>query len=102
MGFAENLAVLPAADHLAGVELTAPDGRVERIENRPGSVGSVRIYAYLAGKHGVIDADAADEGLALYAEHSLDARANPGKHANIDRLLRMVAGDVWRVTPIHN
>jgi hypothetical protein len=27
------------------------------------------------------------EGLALYAEHTEDARIYPGKHPNIDRLL---------------
>ena len=27
------------------------------------------------------------EGLELYAEHTADALANPGKHPNIDRLI---------------
>ena len=26
----------------------------------------------------------------MFAEHTEDARANPGKHANIDRLLALV------------
>ena len=98
MGFAENLAALPASDHLTGIEMVAADGHIERVENRPGSAGSVRIYAYLAGKYGGIDAAAANEGLALYAEHSDDARVHPGKHPNIDRLLDVaVGGGVWRV-----
>lgn len=92
MAFADNLAGLPAADHLARVELIAANGMVEIIENKPGSAGSVRVYAYLAGKHGVIDAAAAEEGLAIYAEHTEDARANPGKHPNIDRLFDVAAG----------
>lgn len=90
MAFADNLAALPAADHVARIKLTAPDGGVERIENKPGSAGSVQVYAYLAGKYGEIDKAAAEEGLALYAEHTEDARLNPGKHPNIDRLLRVL------------
>ncbi len=93
MAFAENLAALPVADHIARVELTGAGGAIDTIENKPGSAGSVRVYAYLVGKHGEIDAAAAAEGLALYAEHTEDARANPGKHPNIDRLLRVAAGE---------
>lgn len=92
MAFAENLAALPATDSLARVELTGANGAVETIENKPGSAGSVRVYAYLAGKHGAIDTAAAEEGLAIYAEHTEDARANPGKHPNIDRLFDVAAG----------
>ncbi len=91
MAFAENLAALPAADHLARIELTAANGVMEVIENKPGSAGSVRVYAYLAGKHGEINKSAAAEGLAIYAEHTADARANPGKHPNIDRLFAVAA-----------
>ena len=43
----------------------------------------------LASRHGKIDAVAAREGLALFAEHTADARANPGKHPNIDRLIEV-------------
>jgi hypothetical protein len=45
----------------------------------------------LLTKYGVINAAAAAEGLALYAEHTQDARQNPGKHPNIDRLLAIEA-----------
>jgi len=101
MSFAENLAGLPAVDGLAGLDLSTADGRGERIENRAGSAGSLRIYAFLAGKYGVIDATAATEGLRLYAEHAADARAHPGKHPNIDRLLVTAdGGEVWQARPI--
>ena len=89
MGFADNLAGLPAVDHLARVELLEGDTVVAVIENRPGSAGSVRVYAWLAQRFGCIDAVAAAEGLRLYAEHSEDARSHPGKHPNIDRLLEL-------------
>jgi hypothetical protein len=93
MSFQDNLAALPPADHLARIELVSPEGVVGVIENRPGSQGSVRVYQHLALKHGGIDATAAAEGLALYAEHGEDARLNPGKHPNIDRLLLILAND---------
>ena len=92
MAFAENLAALPPINHLARLELAGADGRRETIENRPGSQGSLRIYAHLLDKYGKLDGDAAREGLALFAEHAEDARMHPGKHPNIDRLLAIVDG----------
>ena len=89
--FVENLAALPLAEQLAGIELIGPDATVVVIENKPGSQGSLRLYQHLLAKFGVINASAAAEGLALYAEHTEDARLNPGKHPNIDRLLEIAA-----------
>ena len=86
MGFQDNLAALAPADNLARIELAGPEGLAGVIENRPGSQGSLRVYRHLALKYGAIDAAAAVEGLALFAEHSEDARLHPGKHPNIDRL----------------
>lgn len=97
MSFAEVLAGLPAADHLAAIELTGPDGVTARVENKPGSQGSLKVYCYLLEKFGKLDRAAAEAGLIMYAEHTLDARANPGKHPNIDRLLTIVAdGRTWK------
>lgn len=88
MAFADNLKVLPAVAHLAALELTDAAGQTSaRIENKPGQAGSLAVYAALAAKHGSINPAAAAEGLEIYAEHTADARANPGKHPNIDRLL---------------
>ncbi|TCJ15406.1 DUF2322 family protein [Parasulfuritortus cantonensis] len=96
MSFAEVLAGLPEVDHLSGIELTGPDGEQERVENKPGSQGSLKVYHYLLDKFGVLDRTAANAGLIMYAEHTLDARANPGKHPNIDRLLAIAAdGRAW-------
>ena len=92
MTFAEILATLPAVDHITHIELIAADGSVAAmIENRPGQAGSVRVYHALALRCGAIDAAAAEEGLRLYAEHSADASAHPGKHPNIDRLFDIIA-----------
>lgn len=102
MNFAERLAALPAADHVARLELIGPQGQVETIENRPGSAGSVRVYAYLADRYGGIDAQAAREGVDIYSEHGEDARTHPGKHPNIDRLFAVLStGEAWQVRAIH-
>lgn len=93
MTFADTLKTLPAIDHLAGLQLLEPDGAVvATLDNRPGQAGSVAVYHALAARHGALDAAAAHEGLALYAEHTADAHAFPGKHPNIDRLVQIAAG----------
>lgn len=92
MAFADNLQQLPTIDHLAALELRNAAGEVvATITNQPGKAGSLRVYAALAAKHGCINVAAAQEGLALFAEHTTDARAHPGNHPNIDRLLAIVA-----------
>lgn len=100
--FAELLAQLPSVDHLAAIELQPDDhGSVIRIENKPGQAGSLRLYHALFTRFGLIDRAAAEEGLRLYAEHTADARAHPGKHPNIDRLFAIIEGGTcYRVTPI--
>jgi hypothetical protein len=96
VSFAEVLAGLPSVDHLSGIELSGPDGEAEWVENKPGSQGSLKVYHYLLEKFGKLDGAAAKAGLVMYAEHTLDARAYPGKHPNIDRLLAIVAdGRPW-------
>ncbi|TAL25923.1 MAG: DUF2322 family protein [Aquabacterium sp.] len=92
MAFADNLKQLPPITHLRGLELHDEQGTLAAtLENKPGSAGSVAVYAALAQRHGTIDAAAAAEGLEIYAEHTADARAFPGKHPNIDRLLKLQA-----------
>ena len=101
MNFADNLARLPCVSHLARVELVNGDAVVAMLENRPGSAGSVRVYSFLAQRFGRVDREAAEVGLLLYAEHTEDARRNPGKHPNIDRLFAIAAGGApLRVIPI--
>ncbi|KZE30039.1 hypothetical protein EV683_11640 [Crenobacter luteus] len=91
--FQDVLATLPACDHLEALELRDANGElVARLANQPGTAGSVRVYHALFQTFGAIDAAAAARGIELYAEHSDDARAHPGKHPNIDRLFAIVAG----------
>jgi hypothetical protein len=101
MAFADHLKTLPPVAHLAALELSDAQGQPAGvIENKPGQAGSLAVYAALAARFGGIDAAAAEEGLRLYDEHTADARANPGKHPNIDRLLAIAAGaPALRATP---
>lgn len=92
MQFSEVLASLPSIDHLAAIELFSAEDTntpVARIENKPGSAGSVRVYHALIAEFGAINPAAAEKGLNLYAEHTADAVAFPGKHPNIDRLIQV-------------
>ena len=92
MTFAENLKHLPRISHLAEIQLLDDQTNVvARIENKPGQAGSVAGYNHLGQIYGAITPDAAAKGLELYAEHTADARLNPGKHPNIDRLLQLIS-----------
>ena len=92
MAFADNLKTLPGVSHLAALNLIdAADAVVATIENKPGQAGSLAVYNHLAQLYGAISPEASKKGLELYAEHTEDARTHPGKHANIDRLLALVA-----------
>ncbi len=91
MSFIDNLKALPEFTGSRLVLTDAAGVEVATIANAPGTAGSFRVYAYLADKYGAITLAAAEEGLAIYAEHTDDARAHPGKHPNIDRLLAITA-----------
>ncbi|MBL8443320.1 MAG: DUF2322 family protein [Zoogloeaceae bacterium] len=94
MAFADNLKQLPKVSHLAAMTLLDAQGEVvATIENKPGQAGSIAVYNHLAQLYGGISPEAARKGLELYAEHSEDARANPGKHPNIDRLIGLIERD---------
>lgn len=93
MSFADNLKQLPKISHLMAIELLDTEGNiVASIENKPGQTGSLALYNHLGQIYGSITQEAARKGLELYAEHVPDARANPGKHINIDRLIDIESG----------
>lgn len=102
MTFADNLKQLPKISHLAALNLIdADDSIVATIENKAGQAGSLAVYNHLAQLYGAIGAEAARKGLELYAEHCEDARANPGKHPNIDRLIGLIErGETLRVKQV--
>ena len=88
--FAEILATLPAIDDIEKLELYDGDTLLDSIDNKPGKAGSVSVYNALNQQFGALNAAAAKEGLAIFAEHTADAEANPGKHPNIDRLFAVI------------
>lgn len=91
--FKENLAQLPGIDGIERIDLVDGQGAVlASIENKPGKQGSLAVYHYLGEAFGKLDARAAQHGLAVFAEHTADARNRPGAHPNVDRLLEIVAG----------
>jgi hypothetical protein len=91
--FADNLKRLPSIGDIERIELLDVQGKtIGVIENKPGQEGSLAVYNQLQLQFDRLDAAAARLGLELYAEHTADARANPGKHPNIDRLLRIAEG----------
>lgn len=91
--FKDNLAQLPAIDGIERIDLIDGEGAVVAdIENKPGKQGSLAVYHYLQQTFGQLDAAAAEHGLAVFAEHTADARNRPGAHPNVDRLLAIAAG----------
>lgn len=91
--FKENLQQLPSIEGVARIDLVDANGAVvASIENQPGKQGSLAVYQYLKQAFGTLDAKAAEHGLAVFGEHTEDARNRPGAHPNIDRLLEIVAG----------
>ncbi|MFM0738223.1 DUF2322 family protein [Paraburkholderia xenovorans] len=91
--FKDNLAQLPGIDGIDRIDLLDGHGAVTAsIENKPGKQGSVAVYHYLQQAFGTLNAAAAGHGLAVFAEHTADARNRPGAHPNVDRLLAIVAG----------
>lgn len=92
--FKDNLQQLPPIDGVERVDLLDAAGNVVvSIENQPGKQGSLAVYRYLGEAFGTLDAKAAAHGLDIFAEHTADARARPGAHPNVDRLLAIVAGE---------
>ncbi|GAM04677.1 DUF2322 family protein [Novosphingobium sp. MBES04] len=91
--FKDNLAQLPSIEGVERIDFVDGTGTVlDTIPNAPGKKGSLALYQYLQQEFGTLDAKAADHGLAIFAEMVEDARANPGAHPNIDRLVAIVNG----------
>lgn len=91
--FKENLQNLPSIDGIERLEMMNAAGDVvASIENQPGKQGSLAVYQYLFATFGVLNAEAATHGLAVFAEHTEDARNRPGAHPNIDRLFEIEGG----------
>nr|WP_218883647.1 DUF2322 family protein [Burkholderia guangdongensis] len=84
---------MPSIDGIERIDLVDLKGDVvATIENKPGKQGSLAVYHYLCQTFGSLDANAAEHGLAVFAEHTADARNRPGAHPNVDRLLEIAGG----------
>lgn len=91
--FKDNLRQLPSVDAVQRIDLVGGAGAVvASIENQPGKQGSLAVYQYLKQSFGTLDAKAAEHGLAVFGEHTEDARSRPGAHPNVDILLAIAAG----------
>jgi len=91
--FKDNLQQLPAVEGVQRIDLVDAGGTVvASIENQPGKQGSLVVYQYLKQAFGALDARAAEHGLAVFGEHTADARQRPGAHPNVDRLLAIAGG----------
>ena len=89
--FKEILKTLPDVAELDRIELyDLNDNFIDKIENLPGTQGSLRVYFFLYKKYKLIDIDAAQNGLKLFSEHTFDAKKKPGSHPNIDRLIHFI------------
>lgn len=89
--FKDILVTLKDASHIQQLDLLNDQGElVDSIKNIPGKSGSVSVYYHVSANNGQLDKAAAEYALQLYAEHTEDARQNPGKHPNIDRLFDLI------------
>ena len=81
MSFKEILETLPTIDHLTGLNVMDGETIIHNIPAIPGKLGSLRLYNALAEKfNGKLNRTSAQQG----------AKANPGKHPNIDLLFKVI------------
>lgn len=91
MDFKTILETLPTIDHLTGLNVLDGETVIHHIPAVAGKLGSLRVYNALTQQfNGKLDRTSAEKGLEIFAEHTADAKANPGKHPNIDLLLAVV------------
>ncbi|AUZ04217.1 MULTISPECIES: DUF2322 family protein [Vitreoscilla] len=103
MNFNDYLATFANVDDLSGLNVISADGQlVHHIPAVTGKLGSLKLYNALAAQfNGVLNVQAAEQGLTWFAEHVEDAVQNPGKHPNVDLLIQVQNNALqWRLEPI--
>lgn len=91
MSFKEILETLPTIDHLTGLNVMDGETIIRNIPAIPGKLGSLRLYNALAEKFNrKLNRTSAQQGVEWFVEHVKDAKANPGKHPNIDLLFKVI------------
>ena len=89
--FKDILETLEEASHVRRIDLFDQANNLNgSILSKPGTLGSIRVYHHLWKSFGVIDVNAAIEGIELFSEHVEAAENHPGRHPNIDRLLQII------------
>lgn len=104
MDFKAHLATLPTIDHLVGLNVWDDEKVIHHIPAQEGKLGSLRVYNALAQQFdGKLDRTSAQKGLEIFAEHTADARQNPGKHPNIDLLFKVIEEELsYRLEPLND
>ena len=92
--FKENLDQFPSIDGVEKIDFYQDNQLQGTVSNVDGQKGSLALYFYLFKTMGALDLAAARRGLELFAEHTDVARATPGAHPNIDRLILVEATHV--------
>ncbi|MBS1256151.1 MAG: 2,3,4,5-tetrahydropyridine-2,6-dicarboxylate N-succinyltransferase [Deltaproteobacteria bacterium] len=101
--FEENLKLIATAEKTVLLRLyNQRDELVSIIPNIPGRQGSVRIFRHIADKNGIIDFEAAKEGLKIFEEKVEDVRNNPGKHQKLELLLGLKNRENLRIETVES
>lgn len=102
MDFKTILDTLPTIEHLSGLNVLDGETVIHHIPAVAGKLGSLRVYNALAQQfNGKLDRTSAEKGLEIFAEHTVDAKVNAGKHPNIDLLLNVIAENkTYQLQPI--
>lgn len=102
MDFKTILDTLPTIEHLSGLNVLDGKTLIHHIPAVAGKLGSLRVYNALAQQfNGKLDRTSAEKGLEIFAEHTVDAKVNVGKHPNIDLLLDVIAENkTYQLQPI--
>lgn len=92
MTFQTILSTLPSIDGITRIEILDGEQVVHQIPAIEGKLGSLKVYNALAQQFSSeLTSIAAQQGLEWFAEHTQDAKENPGKHPNIDLLFNVIA-----------
>lgn len=102
MDFKTILDTLPTIEHLSGLNVLDGETVIHHIPAVAEKLGSLRVYNALAQQfNGKLDRTSAEKGLEIFAEHTVDAKVNVGKHPNIDLLLDVIAENkTYQLQPI--
>ncbi|MBT5097667.1 MAG: DUF2322 family protein [Proteobacteria bacterium] len=75
------------------------DGRIHRVENKPGKQVSLKILRAVTLNSGMLGAAEAEQGLVLFGDYVTDEQASPNAHPNIRLLLDTIEHDLtWDVS----